>query len=73
MSGSAAAALRSGTAIRTISHPASASSLIWASVAAGSRVSAVVIDWTTIRIVAADLDIADIENASLAAWGDEHG
>src|SRR4051794_36335318 len=47
MSGSAAAALRSGTAMRTISQPASASSVIWASVATGSRVSAVAIDCTT--------------------------
>jgi hypothetical protein len=48
ISGSAAAAFRSGTASRTISQPASASSRICFSVAAGSRVSAVAIDWTTI-------------------------
>src|SRR3954452_4318849 len=50
MSGSAAVALGSGTATRTISQPASASFRIWESVATGSRVSAVAMDWTTIGL-----------------------
>src|SRR5687767_8059076 len=51
MSGRAAAALRSGTATRTTSQPAAASLRICSSVAFGSRVSAVVIDWTTIGLL----------------------
>ena len=45
---SASAACASGTAQRTISHPASASALICASVAFASRVSVLVMDCTTI-------------------------
>src|SRR3990170_8992284 len=40
------AASASGTATRTISHPASSSRFIWETVASTSRVSVLVIDWT---------------------------
>src|SRR6266567_2285627 len=43
---SASAAVMSGTAQRTISHPAVAKALIWPSVAATSRLSVLHIDWT---------------------------
>src|SRR6266567_453953 len=43
---SASAAVMSGTAQRTISHPAAAKALIWPSVAATSRLSVLHIDWT---------------------------
>src|SRR3990172_12744279 len=44
--GRADAASASGTATRTISHPASSSRFIWETVASTSRVSVLVIVWT---------------------------
>ena len=71
ISGSAAAALRSGTATRTISHPASASSRICRSVAAGIARVGGRHRLDDDRVVAADLDVADVEDAGRAAWGDQ--
>src|SRR5579862_4416725 len=48
ISGTAAAASGRFTVTRTISEPASASSMHCCAVAAGSAVSVIVIDWTTI-------------------------
>jgi hypothetical protein len=46
--GTAAAASASGTATRTISHPAASSAQIWSTVAWTSRVSVLVMDCTGI-------------------------
>src|SRR5215470_9559599 len=48
MAGTAAAAAAVFTVTRTSSEPASARALTWATVAATSAVSVLVIDWTTI-------------------------
>ncbi len=48
MRATAAADSSSGTATRTMSQPASSSRRIWATVAATSAVSVLVIDWTEI-------------------------
>ena len=61
ISGTAAAASGRLTVTRTISEPASASSMHCAAVARASAVSVIVIDWTTIGRAAADLDAADLD------------
>ena len=59
ISGTAAAASGRLTVTRTISDPASASSMHCCAVARASAVSVIVIDCTTIGRAAADLDVAD--------------
>src|SRR5262245_37894522 len=48
MAPSFSAASRTGTATRTISHPAASRPQIWSTVASTLRVSVLVIDWTVI-------------------------